>query len=346
MSDFRYDFMKTSASSKLDLNGFLRITGTAAKVGILKYNNHDGSVRAELVTKEALADEEALEQLKGLPVTLTHPEDEVTSLDASKYAKGSVTDAYFEDDQLKIALVVTDQEAIDSISAGVQQLSPGYKVELEYTSGTFKDEKYDVIQKKRYYNHVAIVPMARGGADCKIKLDSKGGKMPTVKLSSGATLEVPDAATATAIQGDINALTQRLDSTVPKDDLSALQGKHDALQSELSELKKQGDKRIDAASIEQYLDTVELAKKLKPEIVIKKDSGDFKTPQELLSEACGVEGKDMAYLQGRADAMLDLVTEERIKQQKTSLNLDHGSNTDYISPRQQFMQNQTKKGNS
>ena len=50
-------------TSKIDDNGYLRIDGIAARVGILEYMNDDGTIVREFVPEETLFEEASLRSL-------------------------------------------------------------------------------------------------------------------------------------------------------------------------------------------------------------------------------------------------------------------------------------------
>lgn len=142
--------------------GWMRVTGTAAIVGVMDYGTH-----AELAGVDALKD---VDGLKGLPVTLEHP-DEMLDSDTIREAQiGTVADAEFDGENVRVKLLITDAGAIATIQAGKAELSPGYMAELEDAPGTYEGQPYRYVQTKRRYNHLSIVDRARRGR--RAKLDS------------------------------------------------------------------------------------------------------------------------------------------------------------------------------
>jgi uncharacterized protein len=75
-------------TSKIDENGYLRIDGVVAHVGILEYMDDDGTIIREFVPEETLFDEESLKSLAGAPVTLQHPPVMVTPSNYKQYSHG------------------------------------------------------------------------------------------------------------------------------------------------------------------------------------------------------------------------------------------------------------------
>lgn len=208
-------------TSKVDDNGYLRIDGVVAHVGILEYMDDDGTVIREFVPEETLFEPASLESLAGAPVTLQHPPEMVTPSNYKEYSQGSVNGMPKRDgDNLVASMLVIGNEALHAVEYdGVSELSPGYSVDLDETPGEWQGQKYDRVQRNRRYNHQAIVDAARGGSICSLRFDganvpnNEDKSMTQIKLPGGGTVEVADAATAATINAAIAKQGKRLDST-------------------------------------------------------------------------------------------------------------------------------------
>ena len=144
--------------------------------------------------------------------------------------------------------------------------------------------------------------------------------MPTVKLTSGATVEVADASTASTIQADLNSLSQRADAAdkmVDQAKYDELQGKYDALAEEMEKMKESKQDHMDADEIGGYIETVEQARKLKSDIEIKQD-GAYLDSTGVMAAALGIDPKDKSpeYIKGRFDSALEMVGKESITKQR------------------------------
>jgi len=165
---FRID---RSPIQKFDVmpNGSLRVVGTIARVGELKYLQPDGSIRVEELTKDELFNEQWLDSIANSALTLGHPPVPVTPENWKKYAVGAVGGVPIpreDEGLLDFAHIVSDKDAIAAIQSGkANQLSPGYNV------GIRKDGNR-LFQVDRVGNHSALVGTARGGNSCKLHLDS------------------------------------------------------------------------------------------------------------------------------------------------------------------------------
>jgi hypothetical protein len=176
MSVFRTDRISNKLSAPVEgPAGSLFVEGFAARPGIYKYMSEDGSVRRELVPRDALWRPDAITTLGRAPVTLEHPQEMVTDENVSKYSVGDVGSEIVEGPGgfVRIRLAVRTRKAKDALLGGKIELSPGYVVEIDATPGVDPEfGEYDAVQVKREYNHLAIVDRARGGSAMRVTMDS------------------------------------------------------------------------------------------------------------------------------------------------------------------------------
>ena len=290
-------------TSKIDDNGYLRIDGVVAHVGILEYMDDDGSVIREFVPEETLFDEESLKSLAGAPVTLQHPPVMVTPSNYKDYSQGSVNGMPKRDgDNLVASMLVIGNEALHAVEyEGVSELSPGYSVDLDETPGEWQGQKYDRVQRNRRYNHQAIVDAARGGSVCSLRFDganvpnNEDNSMTQIKLPGGGTVEVADAATAATINAAIAKQGKRLDSATgqlkklvkaiaPKLKLDA-----DAVMTESGDENKDEVVEVDVPAVENAVTSVsEAVDNLQAQLDELADAVNGDTPDSLMDE----EGQD------------------------------------------------------
>lgn len=168
----RCDFRAKIGNVKKTDEGYLQGSAAVARVGILTYYLPGGTTRRELVTEQCLFDQASMDSLKLKPMTDTHPTELVTSKTAGRKKVGYTGESIQRtDDFLTTSLVITDAEAVQSVANGRNELSPGYRADILMKPGVFNGQRYDAIQVRRVYNHVALCDMARGGRDLKINLD-------------------------------------------------------------------------------------------------------------------------------------------------------------------------------
>ena len=171
----RVDFMSRPIGQvrKTD-EGYLQGDAAIAKVGILTYAKTDGSYVNELVTDDTLFEIDSMKSLQMNPITNAHPKETVLDSKTVKRRKVGFTGETVKQDEdfLTSSVLITDDDAIQSVTEGRQELSPGYACKLLLQPGVFQGTKYDAIQLERRYNHVALCDKARGGKDLRLNLDS------------------------------------------------------------------------------------------------------------------------------------------------------------------------------
>lgn len=159
-------------------NGFMRVEGRIARVGIQTYHKADGSISRELRLPEEVFHPDSLASFAQLPVTNCHPPGMLTAKNAKKYAVGSVGENVRQDgDFVAAPLMLHDDDAIAAVEGGRSQLSNGYSCELDPTQDpelTAKWGKYDAIMRNIRGNHVALVDIARAGPGASLRLDAYG----------------------------------------------------------------------------------------------------------------------------------------------------------------------------
>lgn len=155
--------------------GFYHGIACVTNIGVFPYLLPDGSIRYELRLPEEVFHPDSLETLKGKPLTDDHPTVAVDPTNVQALGVGAVGTEPSHDDQCVYApLTFHREDAIKAIQGGKRALSCGYTCELEFTSGTKWGIRYDAIQRKIRYNHVALVDKGRAGDDAVLRMDSIG----------------------------------------------------------------------------------------------------------------------------------------------------------------------------
>ncbi|MGQ7018643.1 DUF2213 domain-containing protein [Vibrio cholerae] len=170
MNRHTFDF---KTSREYTPEGFLKISGRAAKTGIQEYYAHE----LELTDREPNAvvrvmrfsddvfSKSALNSYIGCDVTVEHPETFVNSQNFKSSSVGLVTAASRDGDFVKVDMIVKDQSAIDAIHSGKVELSAGYSCHYETAP---QGASYDFIQRDIAVNHLAITNSARGGSQVRL----------------------------------------------------------------------------------------------------------------------------------------------------------------------------------
>lgn len=290
-SVLRYDFAPITGSESTP-EGYLRVWCRAARTGTQLYRRADGSQTREYRPPEEVSSPESLSTFGMKPATWGHPPVLLDSANTKQFQVGySGSQVRYNDGFVEVALVVTDQDAIEKIKRkDATEVSAGYKVDFDPTPGfTPEGEEYAGIQRNIRVNHIAIVPRGRAGPEVRLLLDRMDAAdavaessehemapqssstaspvMATVKLD-GLEIDLP-AEAASAVQSysrdmgrQLQALTTERDELATK--LDSLQADFDnlAYEKEAAEgradaleeqLAEPSDARIDTAELDQLV---------------------------------------------------------------------------------------------
>lgn len=171
--DYRYDMCELKRAY-YDKDGFLIVDAIVTRTGVFTYMNNDGTLRKELRHPDDILKKSSLDTMKMLPLTFMHPVEKVVDAhNSAKLSKGFTgQDVSIDGKYIYNRLKVTDHETITAVENGIQELSLGYEVTLIEEAGDYCGEQYTHRQTDCVYNHIAIVPEARAGAQARIKLDN------------------------------------------------------------------------------------------------------------------------------------------------------------------------------
>lgn len=233
----------TIRATKTD-EGYLVDTPVVGRVGVQVYLNADGSTRRELRLPEEVFNADSLASFDGKPVTNDHPTEPVTAANAKRLSVGVIkTTAKQDGDNVVVPIIIHDADVIDVIEkGGKRELSLGYTVDLEESSGTWQGQEYDAIQRNIRINHLAVVGKGRAG-NARLNIDAgdavsvdffnkeERGIMPKVKLDNGIEY---DAAQEVVVAYD--ALQTKLTQTVKT--LDAITAERDVLKQSTPDLEK------------------------------------------------------------------------------------------------------------
>lgn len=294
--------------------GGIRVDASVTRSGIFVYKNPDGSERREYRPDSEVFAEDSLATLDGAPVTNLHPPEMVGPQNYTSVVVGHAATSPKREDSLVVTkLAIQDGYAIDLINTGDRnEISCGYLCELDNTPGTTPNgERYDAIQRKIVYNHIALVPKGRAGSSVSLRLDSdlnelieldtpkqgnKGKTKMEFELIEGIKYEVGSEAHSAA--------------QARRDAESAKTAKaFDALVKERDELKARAD-AFDATLAQKVSDKIALLEKAKGfGVEARADMSEEDIQKAILTKALprvDLEGKSAAYI----EAALDLLGED------------------------------------
>lgn len=227
----RLDAIETTA------DGELRIPARLARVGVLTYEDADGTTWGEFVPPETLFAPDSIASMRGRPLTDLHPGKLVTPLTRKSLSVGHVSDEVKRDgDYLSAPVYVTDAAEIELVQKGERRdVSCGYTCDLDETPGVYDGVPYTRVQRNRIYNHLGLGPegWGRAGTDVALRLDGTDatggaggsaaarfdGAVARIDSTSGGGSSVARSPAARAANGDATMATkQRRDGDEPAPD--------------------------------------------------------------------------------------------------------------------------------
>jgi len=271
----RYDFAGAIlAAPHPRPDGSLLCEAVVCREGILEYRQADGSIRRELVTREAV--DSTAKSIGRAAVTDEHPPEFVTPDNVGEYGVGDVDgEVYVEEDAqggfCKVRTAVRRRDAIDGLrSKRLRDVSPGYTVRLDMTPGehpTFG--AYDARQMERTVNHLALTARGRGtdvpiradsldavqvlapsrgtntdpGAGMNPKLATLAGRLGLdvrTDMADGDLIDMIAAAVMAKMKEGDDAVAANKDMA-PKADMDKMEAERDALKAERDALKAELD---------------------------------------------------------------------------------------------------------
>ncbi|WMN54830.1 DUF2213 domain-containing protein [Vibrio fluvialis] len=170
MNRHTFDFQSSRTYTP---EGFLRVSGRAAKTGIQEYlaceleltDREPNAVVRVMRFADDVFKQSALNSYIGVDITIEHPETFVSSETFKNSSVGLVTAAKRDGDFVLVDMIVKDQSAIDAIHSGKVELSAGYQCHYEQAP---QGARYDFIQRDIRVNHLAITNSARGGSQVRL----------------------------------------------------------------------------------------------------------------------------------------------------------------------------------
>ena len=332
----RYDYGQVTKSEITD-EGYLKVWCKAARVGTQLYTRGDGTQVREYRPEDEVSNPDSLASFGMKAVTLNHPkvllDSKTTKLHQVGHAGSHVR---FSDGFVEVALVITDQDAIDAVQRGdAQEVSAGYRVDYDPTPGVTPDgESYDGIQRNIKVNHIALVARGRAGREARLLLDScdrndavadvePPSNSPVISMAritlDGLDIELP-ADAAGAVQSFVKEtgraqaeLQQKLDAQEEKiqavvTEKTEAQDRIDASQERIAELEKQlaeavaaSEQRDDAAEINDAVNKrLEALNKFAPIM-----PEDYKFDGESEAQIMAIAYQNVFEKEARSDASAD-----------------------------------------
>jgi uncharacterized protein len=245
---------------------------------------------------------DSLASYAAAPVTVNHPAQMVDASNWRKLGVGEINgDIARDGERVRVPLIVRDAAAVKAAQTTHRQLSMGYTCKLDWTAGTTPGgEAFDAVQREIRINHIALVPVARGGPELRIvderpqelKMKITIGDAKDVDLSDGAAVALAVGALNTSLadaQTKVGTLTA--DLATANTTIQARDGEIAALNAKLKDAEVTPEKLQQLA--DARADVIGKAKVLAPNLAT-----DGKTDAVIRKEAVqaklGDPAKDMA----------------------------------------------------
>lgn len=307
--------------------GYIKGTAIVTRTGIFKYVDNQGNIRLELRHPDDILDEDSLESLKQIPITVEHPTVLVDSSNVKQLGVGLTGETVkIDGENIKTTVTITAIEGVEAINSGKEELSLGYTLDLEEEEGIYNGQPYTHRQKNIRYNHLAIVERARAGANARLNFDSfECGIIvdENIKLERENMVKINidnvDVEVDEAVKKSFDSLNARLDSaTAEADTLKA------KLDEKEEELKKAKEINSDSAISEKAKARVELIAKAGKVVNIDGlyDLSDREIKLSVIKsryDSLDLTDKSDDYVSARFDAICEALTnnDEAIKKQQS-----------------------------
>ena len=176
---FKKTGTKTAQDKKIeDENGFWLIKDNPiTKIGVFPYLGRQISPDLEpdkiyqvLRPEEELTNPETLKSLELIPIVNDHT---MIGKDFTPAEQKGLHGTTGQNPKVKGNLITNDlklfsEEIKNEIENDKKDLSAGYRCDYEITSGEYKGQHYDAIQRNIRYNHIALVDEGRMGSDVRV----------------------------------------------------------------------------------------------------------------------------------------------------------------------------------
>lgn len=251
--------------------GYIKGSAIVTRTGVFKYIDNQGNVRLELRHPDDILEEDSLDSLKQIPITVEHPTVLVDSTNVKQLGVGLTGETVkIDGENIKTTVTITSIDGVEAINSGKEELSLGYTLDLEEEEGIYNGQPYTHRQKNIRYNHLAIVERARAGANARLNFDSFEYAMivdENIKLEREKMVKINidnvDVEVDEAVKKAYDSLNARLDAEIKSK--SDIQKEIDSLKARLDEkeeeLKKANEMNNDSAISEKAKARVELIAK-------------------------------------------------------------------------------------
>ena len=290
------------------------MTAAVARVGVLEYQNPDGSKRRELRRPEQVFHVDSMASLEGAPVTDLHPPELVSPKNYRKYASGHVAEGSVrrDGDVLLADLVIQEGDLASAVLGGLRKdISCGYRLDLDPTPGVYEGQHYDAEQLNVRQNHVAVGPpgWGRSGAGVSLRLDSAGDGLPPAPAEETKTMEKFERIdgvdyavgtpphTAAIVRRDAASAQAQAEREAQGKALAEAQARADAAEAQVKDAESRARESV---KLQRQAD--------KHKVAVREDMSDDDVRRAVIAKAhpsLDLTDKEPAYLAAAFDLALD-----------------------------------------
>ena len=319
------------ARTRTTADGFLAADVRCARTGIQVYTGAEMDrpdrdfIRVYRPDSEVFA-KDSIASYAGKTVTNDHPDELVTAENWKEHTVGNVGNEVLRDGEfVRVSMLLMDQGAITDVDSGKREISMGYLMDLDFTSGTTDSgEEYDAVMRNLRMNHLAIVDRGRAGSQVRIgdkqsitnwgasPVTDDGNSIMKVRniVVDGLTVETTDqgAQAIEKLQGQVKAAADAADAAKATAD-STIAEKDKELATKDAKIKELESKVLEGAALDKLVAdrsaVVAKAKAIDSEIVTA-DKSDLEIKTQAVASAQGAEfakDKSAAYIEAAFDML-------------------------------------------
>lgn len=313
--------------------GGVKVPAFLTRVGVFTYRMTDGTIRKEFRPQEEVFSTDSLLSLQHAPVTVLHPSEPVTADNWRTVAVGHVApDVHPEGTHVAASVLVQDSPTVNKIDRGeLKEVSCGYTCDTDETPGSYLGERFDAVQRKIRYNHVALGPngWGRAGSSVSLRLDSgdaiqleeEGSKMIKIRID-GVDYEAGSEAHLQAAAAQVKRLEEatakeKSRADAAEGELSAIKPKLAKAESDLAaKIKAENDAKTKARK-DSLLATcrkvsAKLGVRFDEAAAVAADEGSILASLVMMMDpSANLEGKSADFIGGLATGMISkLLTDE------------------------------------
>lgn len=152
-------------------DGFMIAMSRVARTGVQDYRASELGMSGNHIVRvnrpeSAVFNKDAMASLTHAPVTVNHPAENVTADNWKDLAVGEVGEGILRDGEwLGVSLIVKDAKGIEAARSTHQEISMGYTADIvDAPEGV----DFDLEMTNIKFNHLALVPKGRAGAEARI----------------------------------------------------------------------------------------------------------------------------------------------------------------------------------